>query len=179
MHTRAVECTTRSTRELVIFSLPSPGALVTDPLPFLRSISHSCTVPSEAVTLKRKLPFTFFTKLGPSWLREGGGRGGWGGKGRREETDEVRRWEKELRGGEKREGREREKIWNWEEDFELRTDRKTELSTCPAYLLHSLSNQVKHRLTLRCPWHGAIPGPSIHVDKRKREREMKGCSYLL
>lgn len=44
---------------------------MTDPLPFLRSTSHSCTVPSEAVTLKRKLPFTFFTKLGPSWLREG------------------------------------------------------------------------------------------------------------
>lgn len=72
---------------------------MTDPLPFLRSISHSCTVPSEAVTLKRKLPFTFFTKLGPSWLREGeresvrkeGGKGREGGRGGREEGEKGER----------------------------------------------------------------------------------------
>lgn len=66
---------------------------MTDPLPFLRSISHSCTVPSEAVTLKRKLPFTFFTKLGPSWLREGR-RQRWGEK----ERDRVRKERGRERG---------------------------------------------------------------------------------
>ena len=74
-------------------SFLTPGDLVTDPLPFLRSISHSCTVPSEAVTLKRKLPFTFFTKLGPSWLKEGR-RPRWGKK----ERDRVRKERGRERG---------------------------------------------------------------------------------
>ena len=42
------------------------------------------------------------------------------------------------------------------------------LHVLPTYLLHSLSNQVKHRFTFRCPGHSA--GPSVHVSKRERER---------
>lgn len=47
-----------------MFFLPLP--LVTDPFPLFKSISHSCTVPSSAVILKRKLPFIFFTIELPS-----------------------------------------------------------------------------------------------------------------
>ena len=47
-----------------MFFLPLP--LVTDPFPLFKSISHSCTVPSSAVILKRKLPFIFFTIEPPS-----------------------------------------------------------------------------------------------------------------
>lgn len=43
-----------------------PVPLVTEPGADLRSTSHSCTLPSEPLILKRKLPFIFFAKVGPS-----------------------------------------------------------------------------------------------------------------